>query len=72
MIYEELKARQRGDRDGYHPILSLRVQRALSWPKRAEEAEDLDGVSTKHPRPIRQAICFSEFLGFSQRQSHLR
>lgn len=43
MNYEELKSRHRGERDRYHPNLRLRVHRALSWLKRAEEAEDLDG-----------------------------
>jgi len=42
--YEELKARQRQKRDSYHEYLGLRVHRALSWLKRAEQCtDDADG-----------------------------
>ena len=37
--YEQLKERQRKERDGYPLNLNLRVHRALSWLDRAEEAE---------------------------------
>jgi hypothetical protein len=41
--YEQLKERQRQERDNYQLNLSLRVHRALSWLDRAERAEgDLD------------------------------
>jgi hypothetical protein len=43
--YEALKARHRAEREGWHPNLSLRVHRALSWLHRAEQLgaqEDLD------------------------------
>jgi len=46
MEYERLKARHRAERDAWHPNLSLRVHRALSWLDRAEqlaEQKDLDG-----------------------------
>ncbi len=44
MDYMALKDRHRAERDGYHPNLSLRVHRALSWLHRAEQlAEDPDG-----------------------------
>ena len=44
MIHEQLKTRQRKERDAYPPNLSLRVHRALSWLDRAEQlAGDLDG-----------------------------
>ena len=46
MSYERLKERHRAEREGWHPNLSLRVHRALSWLKRAEQLEaqqDLDG-----------------------------
>jgi hypothetical protein len=44
--YERLKARHRTEREPWHPNLSLRVHRALSWLNRAEQLEaegDLDG-----------------------------
>jgi hypothetical protein len=44
--YERLKARHRAEREPWHPNLSLRVHRALSWLNRAEQLEeqgDLDG-----------------------------
>ena len=46
MDYERLKARHRAERELWHPNLSLRVHRALSWLHRAEqlgEQHDLDG-----------------------------
>jgi hypothetical protein len=43
MDYQQLKHRQRAERENYHPNLSLRVHRSLSWLQRAEQAEDLDG-----------------------------
>jgi len=42
--YERLKERHRAERDAWHPNLSLRVHRALSWLDRAEQlSEDPDG-----------------------------
>jgi len=41
--FDELKARQRAERDGHDENLGLRVHRALSWLKRAELADDPDG-----------------------------
>lgn len=41
--YQQLKARQRAERDKYPEHLSLRVHRALSWLNRAEQCEDDDG-----------------------------
>lgn len=41
--YHTLKARQRGERDGYPTNLALRIHRALSWLNRAEQADDPDG-----------------------------
>ena len=44
--YKRLKARHRVEREAWHPNLSLRVHRALSWLDRAEQLEeqqDLDG-----------------------------
>ena len=46
MDYEGLKARHRAERGPWHPNLSLRVHRALSWLHRAEQlgkADDTDG-----------------------------
>lgn len=46
MDYEKLKIRQRSEREGYPANLALRVHRALSWLRRAEELgrqDDLDG-----------------------------
>jgi len=46
MNYEQLKARHRAERGPWHPNLSLRVHRALSWLHRAEQlarGEDTDG-----------------------------
>jgi len=46
MNYEQLKARHRAEREGYHANLSLRVHRALSWLNRAEQLgqqSDIDG-----------------------------
>ena len=46
MDYERLKGRHRAERDAWHPNLSLRVHRALSWLERAEQLgaeDDLDG-----------------------------
>jgi hypothetical protein len=46
MNYEGLKARHRAERGPWHPNLSLRVHRALSWLDRAEQLgaqDDLDG-----------------------------
>ena len=44
MDYKSLKIRHRAERDTWHPNLSLRVHRALSWLKRAEQlGDDPDG-----------------------------
>jgi hypothetical protein len=46
MNYVQLKTRHRAERDVWHPNLSLRVHRALSWLDRAEqlgEQGDADG-----------------------------
>jgi hypothetical protein len=46
MNFEQLKARHRSEREGYHANLSLRVHRALSWLNRAEQLgqqSDIDG-----------------------------
>ncbi|OAN92954.1 hypothetical protein A8B84_20540 [Marinobacter sp. EhC06] len=43
MDYEQLKHRHRNERDQFHPNLSLRVHRSLSWLQRAEMQDDLDG-----------------------------
>jgi hypothetical protein len=46
MDYERLKARHRAERGAWHPNLSLRVHRALSWLDRAEQLakqDDADG-----------------------------
>ena len=44
MDYESLKTRQRAERHAHHPNLVLRVHRALSWLKAAEQrADDPDG-----------------------------
>jgi hypothetical protein len=44
MDYAQLKTRHRTERDAWHPNLSLRVHRALSWLNRAEQlGEDPDG-----------------------------
>ena len=42
MYFEGLKDRQRAERHNYSEGLALRVHRALSWLKRAEEANDND------------------------------
>lgn len=43
MDHEQLKARQRAERERYPPNLGLRVHRALSWLGRAEQlVEDVD------------------------------
>lgn len=39
----ELKERQRQERENYGDTLALRVHRAISWLARAEQCEDLDG-----------------------------
>ncbi|MCL7744271.1 hypothetical protein LV476_04805 [Guyparkeria hydrothermalis] len=41
--FDELKTRQRAERDAYGENLGLRVHRALSWLQRAELADDPDG-----------------------------
>jgi hypothetical protein len=38
--YHALKERHRAERDAFHPNLSLRVHRALSWLNRAEQQND--------------------------------
>ena len=46
MSYAQLKDRHRAERDAWHPNLSLRVHRALSWLDRAEQLgaqDDADG-----------------------------
>ena len=46
MDYAQLKERHRAERDAWHPNLSLRVHRALSWLDRAEQLggqNDADG-----------------------------
>jgi len=40
MNYQALKDRHRAERDAFHPYLSLRVHRALSWLNRAEQLDD--------------------------------
>jgi hypothetical protein len=42
MNFSRLKTRHRNERDDYHPNLSLRVHRALSWLNKAEMDEDDD------------------------------
>ncbi|MBF7728609.1 HEPN domain-containing protein [Pseudomonas sp. N040] len=42
MRHEELKARQRKERENHPPNLALRVHRALSWLGKAESSEDDD------------------------------
>ena len=39
MNYEQLKERHRAERGAWHPNLSLRVHRELSWLDRAAEQE---------------------------------
>ena len=41
--HDELKAKHRALRDAEHINLRLRIHRSLSWLKRAEQADDLDG-----------------------------
>lgn len=41
--HDELKTRQRRERDDWPAFLSLRVHRALSWLNRAEQCDDEDG-----------------------------
>lgn len=43
MTHDELKQRHRQERDAQPVNLRLRIHRALSWLKRAENAEDIDG-----------------------------
>lgn len=43
MDYQRLKQRHRSERHQYHPNLSLRVHRSLSWLRKAETMGDLDG-----------------------------
>lgn len=43
MNYEQLKQRQRNERDTYSDAVGLRIHRALSWLHRAEQCEDGDG-----------------------------
>ncbi len=43
ITYKELKQRHRKEREGYHPSLSLRVHRALSWLDKSEQCgKDID------------------------------
>jgi hypothetical protein len=42
MQHEQLKARHRAERGAWHPNLSLRVHRALSWLERAEQLAQQD------------------------------
>ncbi len=49
LTYKRLKKRQRAERDHYTTNLGLRVHRALSWLKRAEQCDDdLDAKSAAH------------------------
>ena len=41
--HDTLKSRHRAVRDAHPDGLTLRIHRALSWLKRAEQAEDMDG-----------------------------
>ena len=43
LTHHFLKDKQRKERSTHHPNLALRVHRALSWLKKAEECEDIDG-----------------------------
>jgi len=40
--FEQLKTRHRAEREAYHPNLSLRVHRTLSWLNRAEQLSKQD------------------------------
>lgn len=40
---EQLKTRQRQERETYPEALGLRIHRAISWLARAEQCDDLDG-----------------------------
>ena len=42
LTYQELKSRQRRERASYTPSFSLRLHRALSWLKKAEQCDDDD------------------------------
>lgn len=42
MDYQPLKEKHRDLREGFHPNLSLRTHRALSWLQKAESSDDLD------------------------------
>lgn len=41
--FDQLKEKQRQNRADYHPSLSIRVHRALSWLQRSEQCDDADG-----------------------------
>lgn len=41
--YEELKKRQRAERENHPENIGIRIHRALSWLDRAEQCEDEDG-----------------------------
>ena len=77
--FEKLKARHRGIRDDFPQALSLRIHRALSWLKRAEqETEDDDArfiflwiaFNAAYSNEIHEELKFSEvrvFLHFLSR-----
>ncbi|MGO2133455.1 MAG: hypothetical protein ACTH3D_11270 [Halomonas sp.] len=76
MDYATLKQRHRQERGEFHPNLSLRVHRALSWLQRAELADDVDGkfiflwiafnaayaTEVHEEHRITEKLVFAEFL----------
>ena len=74
MNHDALKDRHSAERDDQPVNLSLRVHRALSWLKRAEQSEDLDGqfiflwiaFNAAYATEIDDSLRASEKSSFSQ------
>src|SRR5512137_2711090 len=85
MSYQALKERHRAERGAWHPNLSLRVHRALSWLDRAEQLglqNDADGqfillwiaFNAAYATEIDERFRLSEqetFRGFLERLTQL-
>ncbi|ODQ00176.1 HEPN domain-containing protein [Salinivibrio sp. SS2] len=80
--YESLKARQRKEREHYPENLSIRVHRALSWLKQAEQTDDTDSqfiflwiaFNAAYAQEFAQKRQFTEknlYQGFLEKLIHL-
>ena len=62
MNYDQLKTRHRAERGAWHPNLSLRVHRALSWLDRAEQLGTQDDADAQAGLDVGTQVRIQHFL----------